>query len=213
MLRRFNEHFAEWVSLACQEWGFPEPANSFYERVYARLPEGVRYLLGQGLQEGTIIPQGHRFSLKGLAANSGPFSWFSRYSAAREPSPNWEYYPHVALYTQLYTPLTSRGLTLVFGDEYMDLAIYAGDRLLVYIEVKETAKKLHALMAGIKRYQTAIDLSAPDRGNDPLRKAKCIINARPDYFCGYAIGARFDYKVRYFSNNSFCLEADIIPWM
>lgn len=212
MLRRFNEHFTEWVLHACREWGFAEPAGSFYERVYARIPEGVRYLLGQGLQEVIIIPQGHRFSLKGLAANRGPFSWFSRYSAAREPSPNWEYFPHVALYSQLYTPLTSRGLALVFHDEHIDLAIYAGDRLLVYIEVKEKAEKLQALMAGIKRYQTAIDLSAPDRGNDPLRKAKCIINGRPDYFCGYAIGARFDYKV-HVSNNSFRLEADVIPWM
>ena len=116
--------------------------------------------------------------------------------------------PHVALYLS-FIPLTSRGLALVFHDEHIDLAIYAGDRLLVYIEVKEKAEKLQALMAGIKDTKQQLTC-LPPIGNDPLRKAKCIINGRPDYFCGYAIGARFDYKANV-SNNSFRLKQTSFP--
>lgn len=213
MIGVFNKHFMEWAVMACREWGYPDPSKTFYERINKRLPEGVKIILGRGITEGIIITQGHRFSLKGLPVEKGPYSWFSRYSAAQEPSPNWEYFTQVALYSQLYSPLTSKGLTLAFEDEFMDLAIYAENRLAVYIEVKEKATQIKALIAGIKKFQDAVDFSSPDRGNDPLRKAKYFLGKRPEYFCGFAIGARFDYKIRYPSNNSFSLEEDIIPWM
>jgi len=160
-----------------------------------RLPEGVRILLGVGIKEGIIITQGYKFSLKGLSPNKGPYSWFSRYSSAKEPNPNWEYYIQVALYCQLFFAAKTKGLTLTFEDDLMDLAVYDGKKLAVCIEVKEKATHIKRLISGIKK------------------KAKYIVNRRPEYFCGFAIGARFDYKVTFLDNNAFRLERDIIPWM
>lgn len=213
MNNTFNEQFLKWVNSACGAWGYPEPSKAYYEKVNKRVPEGVRALLGEGIKQGIILTRGHKFSLKGLTPNKGPYSWFSRYASAREPNPNWEYYIQVALYAQLYFVAKSKELTLAFEDDLMDLALYNGNKLLVCIEVKEKASHIQELISGIKKYQNDVDFISPDRGNDPLRKAKYIINRRPEYFCGYSIGARFDFKVVLSNNNTFRLEKDIIPWM
>src|SRR5713101_229371 len=52
----------------------------------------------------------------------------------------------------------------------MDLALYRGAMLLVYVEVKQRADQLHELIKGIGRYEGYVDLGAPDRGNDSLRR-------------------------------------------
>lgn len=213
MVSLFSHHFMEWVIIACSEWGYSEPKEEFYEKANKRLPEGVRTLLGVGIEEGIIIAQGHKFLLKGLSPNKGPYSWFSRYSSAQEPSLNWEYYIQVALYTQLYFTAESKGLTLTFEDDLMDLALYDKNKLVVCIEVKEKADQIQELIAGIKKYQNEVDFISPDRSNDPLRKAKYIVNKRPEYFCGIAIGARYDYKVIFPDDYAFKFEKDLIPWM
>jgi len=196
----FNEHFREWVTSACREWSYHEPSEVYYDKVNNRIPDGVRVLLGEGIKEGIILTQGHKFSLKGLAPNKGPYSWFSKYTSVQEPSPNWEYYIQAALYAQLYSAPKSKELKLAFEDDLMDIALYNGSKLMVYVEVKEKASHIQQLISGIKKYQDEVDYISPDRGNDPLRKAKYIITRKPEYFCGYSIGARFDFKI-VFSNN------------
>lgn len=210
----FNDHFIKWVRSACLEWGYPEPSQAYYEKVNKRIPEGIRVLLGEGIEHGIILCQGHKFSLQGLSPSKGPYSWFSKYSSAQEPNPNWEYYIQVAFYAQLYFLAQSKGLTLTFEDDLMDIALYNGKNLVVCIEVKEKASQIQELISGIKKYQNnEVDFTSNDRGNDPLRKAKYIMNKRPEYFCGYSIGARFDFKVVFSENNTFKMEKDIIPWI
>jgi len=209
----FNEHFLKWVNSACGEWSYPEPSKAYYEKVNKRIPEGVRTLIGEGIKQDIILTHGHKFLLKGLTPNKGPYSWFSKNDSVREPNPNWEYYIQVALYAQLYFAAKSKELTLTFEDDLMDLALYNGNKLLVCIEVKEKADHIQKLISGIKKYQNGVDFVSPDRGNDPLRKAKYIISRKPEYFCGYSIGARFDFRVVFINSNSFRLERDIIPWM
>jgi len=169
MTSEFDKYFMEWVNMAVKEWGYPEPTKVFYKRVYKRLPEGVRTLLGAGIKEGIIITQQYKFTLKGLAPNKGPYSWFSRYSSGQEPYPNWEYFIQVALYTKLPPIAKSKGLTLTFEDNLMDLALYKGNKLVVCVEVKEKANQIQELIKGIKKYQDEVDYLTPDRGNDPLR--------------------------------------------
>jgi len=43
--------------------------------------------------------------------------------------------------------------------------------------------------------------------------AKYIVSRKPEYFCGFSLGVRFDFKVTYLNDNAFKLEKDIIPWM
>jgi hypothetical protein len=95
----------------------------------------------------------------------------------------------------------------------MDLGVYDGERLLVCVEVKERATQLQDLIAKLRTYESAVNLLEPDRGNDPLRKAKYLIRRRPPYLCGVAIGIRLEYSVRYPEGKAFELARDVIPWV
>jgi hypothetical protein len=213
MIEEFDRYFKDWVASACKDWGYLEPSNEYFARVYRRLPEGLRVLLGLGVKEEIIISQGRTFTLKGLSPKKGPYNWFSQYSSAKEPAPNWEYFIQVAEFVRLYHIATAKGLILTFEDDLMDLALYLNDKLTVCCEVKERASKLQELIKGIKVYQQSINFTVADRGNDPLRKAKYIAKRRPQYFCGVAIGARFEYRVDYPKGYAFQLVKDVIPWI
>src|SRR5438094_6771592 len=54
----------------------------------------------------------------------------------------------------------------------MDLAVYDSQRLLVCVEVKERTAQLQDLVKRLRTHKAAVNLSEPDRGDDPLRKAK-----------------------------------------
>jgi hypothetical protein len=211
MLQEFDGHFRDWVSLACRNWDVPCPPETYFAKVYARLPEGLRALLGLGLKNGLIVPRGQVFGLTGLSSKKGPYNWFSRYAGAKEPAPNWEYFVHLAEFIRFQTIAAAKPLLVKFEDDTMDIAIYQNDRLVVYCEVKENVSQIQKLISGIKAYQSGVDLAAPDRGNDPLRKAKCIVKRKPEYFTGVAIGARFEYRITYPSRNGFRLTRDLVP--
>ena len=211
MLQEFDTYFRDWARAACQEWGYPMPSDRYYAKVYERLPEGLRALLGFGLNSGLIISKGRTFTLKGLPSTKGPYNWFSHYKTLKEPAPNWEYFVHVAEFVRLHTIAAAKGLLVTFEDDTMDIALYQDARLIVYCEVKKRVSQIQELIKGIKVYQSAVDLPAPDRGNDPLRKAKCIVKRKPEYFVGVAIGARFEYKMIYLGEGSFQLVRDVVP--
>jgi hypothetical protein len=183
LMARFESSFREWVESACKEWKYPSPSTEFYSNVKVRLPDGLRATLGFGLNNGIILATGHTFSLKGLPSSKGPYNWFSRYSASQIPNPNWEYYVQVAEYVRLYEALVDKGYTLTFEDSLMDIGVYDGDKLIVFCEVKENSNQALALVQGVKQHEQYVDLNAEDRGNDPLRKAKYIIEHKPEYFC------------------------------
>jgi hypothetical protein len=95
----------------------------------------------------------------------------------------------------------------------MDLALYRDGRLVVCCEVKERASQIQDLVTRLRTYQQRIDPSQPDRGNDPLRKAKYIRLRRPEYLALAAIGARLEYRVAYPPDREFELVRDVIPWV
>lgn len=212
-IEAFENHLVAWTRAACREWGWREPGHVYYERVANRLPEGLRALLSEGIEQGLIIPQGKTFTLKGLAPGKGPYSWFSRHSAERGPNPNWEYFVQAAEFVRLGRIAERRHLTVTFEDYLMDLALYDGARLLVCVEVKERASQIELLIRQLRAYESAVPLSGADRGNDPLRKAKYIARRRPEYFCGVAIGLRLEYAVHYAEERAFRLVRDVVPWV
>ena len=214
MIQEFDKHFREWSRTACEEWGYPMPSDRYYTKVYERLPEGLRALLGLGISSGLIIPKEGRaaFTLKGLPDKKGPYHWFS-YNRNPKPAPNWEWFVHVAEFIRFHTIASSMNALVTFEDDDMDIALYQDNRLIVYCEVKERLSQIQKLIRGVQNYQSAVNLDAPDRGNDPLRKAKYIVRRKPQYFVGVAIGARFEYKVIYLGERSFQLIRDIVPFL
>lgn len=181
---KFEIQFREWVESACKDWDYPVPPLEYYNKVYKRLPKDIRLLLAQGLADGLIIPNGRMFTLRGLDPGKGPYNWFSRYISAKEPSPNWEYFVQVAEFVRLQPLAVSKGMSIAFEDDLMDLALYQDEKLVICCEVKERARQIQRLINEIMKYQPAVDFAVPDRGNDPLRKAKYIVKRRPDYFVG-----------------------------
>ena len=208
----FDSVFREWTRAACREWGFPEPDEAYYLDTFARLSPGLRTLLAAGLHDGLIIPQGRTFTLRGLAPGKGPYAWFSRYTQARRPNPNWEYYVQVAEYVRLSRFAAAAGLTVTFEDDLMDLALYRDGELQVCVEVKERRIQLQRLLQRLRAHEAAVDLEAPDRGNDSLRKAKYLVKRRPPYLCGVALGVRLEYRVDYPEGTAFRLVEDVVPW-
>jgi hypothetical protein len=209
----FDSELRGWVLAACREWSWSEPSSEYYAGIVARLPEGLRTLLASGLSEGLIVPHGWRFTLKGLPPGKGPYQWFSERRWENGPHPNWEYFVHVAEFVRVHRVAVARDLQLNFEDDRMDLALYEGDVLLVCFEAKERADQLRRLIAGMRRYEPAVDMDAPDRHNDGLKKAKYIVRHRPGYFCGVAIGTRLEYRVDYPVGHAFRLAEDQIPWL
>lgn len=207
----FDSVFRHWAWTACAEWGYPEPDEAYYREAFSRLSPGLRTLLAAGLQDGLIIPQGRTFTLRGLAPGKGPYAWFSRYPHVQRANPNWEYYVQVAEYVRLSRLATATGLTVKFEDGLMDLALYQGDTLQVCVEVKERRTQLQRLLQRLRMHEPKVDLDAPDRGNDPLRKAKYLVKRRPRYLCGVALGARLEYRVDYPEGAAFRLVEDVVP--
>lgn len=200
-----------WVCAACEVWRYPEPAEAYYDRIARRLPEGLRTLVAAGVTEGLIIPRGYKFTLKGLIGKA-PYAWFSQRSTPKEPSPNWEYFIQVAEFVRLSYLAGTYGLKVTFEDQWMDLVLYRDSRLVVCYEVKERASQIEALAKGVRAYEAGVNFSQPDRGNDPLRKAKYLVRRRPDYFSLIAIGVRLEYRVSYPKGRAFALVRDVIPW-
>ena len=164
------------------------------------------------MAEGIIIEEGYQFGLEGLSPGKGPYSWFSR-STSQVPAVNWEYFPQVAEYVRLSRVAARHDLRLAFEDELMDLALYREDKLVVCCEVKEKSAQLGRLLQGIMTYESGIDWDAPDRGNDPLRKAKYLSEKRPEYFYLMSIGARREFAVSFPDGRAFELIETLIPYL
>jgi hypothetical protein len=85
--------------------------------------------------------------------------------------------------------------------------------LLWYLEVKEKAIEVPGLVAKLRQYGVdGVDLNAPDRGNDPLRKAKYLVRYTPDYLSVSAIGVRQDFQVVARDSSHFTLVPDMVPF-
>ena len=132
----FDLAFRRWVNSACEDWGYRKQGEDYYSTAYSTLPEKIRALLGKGLKDGIVIPQGRRFTLKGLSSEKGPYNWFSRYSKCARPALNWEYFIQVAEYVRLYPIVEDKGFKLNFEDKLMDITIYRSEELLVCCEAK-----------------------------------------------------------------------------
>lgn len=209
-MRSFDQIIRSCGEAACSEWGYPSLPEDWLERIEHRLPPGLREAIAEAVENDRIrLVDGHRFSLSGLAPSKGPYALFSR-SARQVPAPNWEYFVQAAEYGRVARAVESRGLRVDFEDDLMDISVYEGDRVLWCIEVKEKASDLQSLLQGMRRESPHVDLSAPDRGNDPLRKSKYLVRRRPPYFSMVAIGSRLDFSVSY-RGGGFDLTEDLVP--
>jgi hypothetical protein len=208
----FDHLLRSWALAACAEWRYEPPAENWYAAVRARLPEGVRDLVARAVAGGEIrLVDGYKFKLATLAASQGPYAFLGR-DQRGVPAPHWEYFVQAAEYERVRSIFAPHGYVVGFEDRLMDITVStSGGRLEWYIEVKEQGDEVVPLLTGVEHYgRNGVDLDAPDRGNDPLRKAKCIVLHRPRHFSIVAIGTRVDRSVAYAGDIEFSLIADMI---
>lgn len=205
-----DRHLADWALAACGDWNFDTPVEPVIEGLRERLPQGLKGLIALGIDKGIVVPKGRTFTLEGLAPGKGPYNWFSRDNANRRPNPNWEYFVQVGEYVRLALLTRDLDFHLAFEDDLMDIGVYRDSRLVLCCEVKETPLQASRLVSAVKSYEDGVDWTAPDRGNDPLRKAKYILKRQPSYFSVVAIGVRHEFSVSA-TGEGFHLEPDIVP--
>ncbi len=92
---------------------------------------------------------------------------------------NREYIAQLGLYFSLKSSYPNA--RVVLEDKFMDIVVYQEDYVIA-IEVKKSSKDVKVLLKGLLEVSRNPDIKIPDRGNDPLRKAKAILNLRPNEF-------------------------------
>ena len=215
--KQFDKFLRKVVKRTCKEWDYITPPDDYYLNIYSHLPLGLRVIIASGLSSGLIDDVGVSktksagFRPVGVSEKKGPYSWFSRDNKKRQPSPNWEYFVQLSEYIRLYEAFKTKNVELKFEDDLMDIGIYRKKRLWVCCEIKEKSSKAQNLICRLKKYQTANKLLDFDRGNDPLRKAKYIVNLKPQYFYLVSIGRRFEFRIEYPDNMQFQLVEDLVP--
>ena len=209
----FNRQVRVWASIACKNWGFPEPSEQLFEKLYRRLPSGLLATIGFGINNGIIVTAGCTFSVNRVNKLNGSYNWFARDNTNHVPTQNWEYYIQVGEYDRLWQTFANSDHVITFEDSLMDIGVYKDNKLLVCCKIKEKSSQAQKLIAGIKAYETGIDLTIPDRGNDALRKAKYIVRLKPLFFYLVAIGVRYEFSVSFPKGKAFELRDDIIPFI
>ena len=209
--RSFRLLLLDWATAACEDWGYPPVDEAWFDNVERRLPPGLRALVADGVELGTVEVLGYRFRPVDLPATKGPYAFLSRAEATERPNPNWEYFVQLAEYLRVRDAVAHHGLTVSFEDSLMDVTVRRGSDLLWAIEVKEQARQLRELLVQLQDHGSGVDLDAPDRGNDPLRKAKYLATHRPPYFSLVAIGERREFSVAY-TTDGFHLQEDLVPY-
>lgn len=115
-------------------------------------------------------------------------------------APCWELYIQLADYARLRTVAEGRGLAVRLEDRLMDITVHAGEQFVLYVENKVTKAQALRLLQKMQAYgEAGFNLNDPDKGNDPLRKAKYLVrdDRRPQYFAVSAVGFQQLFRIEY----------------
>lgn len=206
----FRRHFFGWVRAHNQpSKRFPagfnvEPANLFAE-LQSRISPDLLCLIGAAISDGWLVTaeHGRGYFVKETAAGSPPQPTIY-HAGDGNVIPWWELYVQLADYARLREVADRRGLVVRMEDRQMDITVWAGDQMLLYVENKETAAKAKNLLAKMRAYgERGFEFMDDDKGNDPLRKAKYLFcnDSRPEYLALTAVGYEQLFKVEYGESN------------
>lgn len=208
----FDRRFRDWVAMACAAWGYDDPHEEYYDKFYSRIPVDCQQQVVEAIEQGVVLEDKFRFRVIDGRGGHGPYAWFSK-DRGNGPGPNWEYFVEVSEFLRAHQWAASHEMVAYF--EYpgeVDVSLYRADKIMLVCEVKEHVEVLRSLLTKLKRYEPQVNVDEPDRGNDPLRKAKYIVRARPEWFRAVAIGYAEEFRVTYPEGRAFQLERDVFPW-
>jgi hypothetical protein len=207
---RFVVAFVRAADAAAASFGYVAPQAQQVADWLTVLPNGTRELIGGGIEKGIVRVAGLTFNLTGLPASKGPYALFSRNRGPGLPSPNWEYFFQIAEFVRVREALPV-SLNVGFEDGLMDVSVRRDGELLWYVEVKPRMSQIAPLLVAMNSYAAAVPLDQPDRGNDPLRKAKYLVRHRPPSVSIVGGEERRHFDVRYGAETFALIERNDGP--
>lgn len=211
-LQTFERLFKAWVKAHQLATGIPSDASDLLRTLKQRLPTDTLRLIGSSFINGWLETENsHRayFVRESDRKGSGSGQTMLSHWGDGKVAPCWETYVQLADYAGLRTVAEPRGLTVRLEDRLMDVTVWAGETLLLYVENKVTAAQATRLLERMRYYgETGFTLDDVDKGNDSLRKAKYLVrdSIRPQYFALSAVGYRQLFQVEYLDvDNKFRL--------
>ena len=211
-LARFETEFRRWVAAHNATHRYTTNAEALLTSLRSQVPDELLTHIGSAYVNGWLqtetepdrgyfVRETDRPGLRG-----GQFVIIHRGNGKVDPC--WELFIQLADYAWLRTIASRYGQHVRLEDSLMDLTVRTDVVLVLYVEHKTTSQLAQSLLADMRRYgETGFGLDDPDKGNDPLRKAKYLVraNARPLYFGLSAIGTKRLFRVEYLDNNRFQL--------
>ncbi|MFG0319782.1 MAG: hypothetical protein ACF8XB_21100, partial [Planctomycetota bacterium JB042] len=112
----------------------------------------------------------------------------------------WELLVQLADFSQLRGAADRLGHEVRIEDDLMDVTVWAGDELLLYVENKMRASEASSLVDRMKAYgASGFDMESVAAGNDALKKCRYLFreDRRPRYFGASAVGFRKLFRIEY----------------
>jgi hypothetical protein len=213
-LERFRLEFRGWVRALNRVKGFDASPDDVLERLENRVPEEVLRQIGGAFVNGWLQnePEPNRKYFVRESDRDGMRGgqWMLGHAGDGRIEPNLELHIQFADYNRIRTVAERHGLTTRLEDGLMDITVYAGEKLILYVENKTKKEDAIRLLKGMRNYgKKGFNLKDPDKGNDYLRKAKYLVRneAYPQYFALSAIGYEQMFRVEYIGGeNRFLLH-------
>jgi len=212
-LERFYSEFNRWVSAYNHIKRTSFSPEEVKEKLVSRIPEESLRHIGAAFVEGwlkTVKRKDRGYFVKESDEDTLWGGMWMLEASGEEIIPCWEQYVQLADYSRLRAVADKKGLTVRLEDNLMDIAVCAGENLLLYVENKLKKEDANNLLNKMKEYgEKGFKIDDFDKGNDALRKAKYLVqkNACPSYFVISAIGWEKVFQVEYLhENNRFILH-------
>lgn len=204
LLEIFDNLYRKWADEASRLAGYETVVPPYKDRI----PEDCRIWVARGIQEGLCkqVEGMAKFNIT-TEPERRIFSWFSNWRTEKKIGPNWEMFIHVAGFSELALryKVPFKNLRFEYDGNLIDIAILKDSKMLAMVEIKEYKEKAEKLVSSLNdSFISGVSMDAPDRYNDVLRKAKYIINHRPELFVTYSkdgIGGVF--RIEYIGNKRF----------
>lgn len=207
-LERFHKEFKTWVYAHNRATNFNSDPDEILERLEKKIPVtmlrqiGAAYINGwlrneTGENRGYFVKETDRRSPRGGL-------WMLENSGEGKVNPCWEQYVQLSDYSRIRTISERQGMVTRLEDNLMDIAVYAGERLLLYVENKtEKATAIHLLKHMKEHGKNGFSLDDPDK-HDHLKKAKYLYRneALPQYFALSAVDFEQVFRVEYIGENN-----------
>jgi len=213
-LERFRLEFKGWVLAYNRIKEFEASPDEVLARLEQRIPKATLRQIGVAFINGWLVNEADHnrcyFVKESDRSGPGGGQWTLEPAAGGLINPCWELHVQLADYGRLRTVAERKGLTTRLEDNLMDITVYSGNDLLLYVENKTESASARRLIQKMREYgKIGFELNDPDVGNDELKKSKYLARpgAFPKYFAVSAIDFEQIFLVEYIGlKNRFLLH-------